>query len=87
MEPFYFLDLDIEYPLNKEEECDLSEYMCMYPDGSWSIGDLNNNEYKIIYNKEKYVMVEFDNDNKIIYFYKSEKIIKKFKIKIEEFNN
>ena len=88
MDPYYFLDLDIEYSEDCDEECDLSEYLVVYPNGNWFVGcnDEDFDEYKIIYNGEEYTYIFFDNNKKIVYFYKNEKLIKQLKMSFEDIN-
>ena len=86
MDPYYFLNLDIEYSPEtlEEDKCELYEYIEILPNGFWIIGDLNNEEYKIIYNDDKYDKIIFEYKTKIIYLYKKEKLDKKLKMIFEE---
>jgi len=86
MDPYYFLDLYIEYPEGKEEDCDLAEFTDMYPDGKWVVGcnDEDFDEYKIIYEGEEYTYVCYDNNEKMVYFCRNGKLIKQIKIAFVE---
>ena len=87
MDPYYFLDLEIEYPENTDEEiCDLSEFTSMNPDGDWEVGcnDEDFDEYKILYGEEEYSYIYFNNTNKTVYFCRNGKIIKQLKITFTE---
>lgn len=82
MDPYYFLNLDIEYQPEtlEENKCDLYEYIEIKPNGDWIIGDLNNEEYKIIYNDDKYDKLIFYYNDKTIELFKKDKLVKKFKM-------
>ena len=88
MDPYYFLDLEIEYPenTNENEICDLLDFTAMYPDGNWEVGceDEDFDEYKILYGDEKYTYIYYDNSKKIVYFCRNGKIVKQLKIRFEE---
>jgi hypothetical protein len=92
MDPFYFLKLDILFPSSTLEKDKFELYDIdydMYPNGDWSLGNINNEEYKIIYNNDKYDMITFNNDTKQLVLYKGNKQIKSFKmtfIEIEKQN-
>ena len=84
MDPYYFLNLDIEYTENTPENkrCELMDWCDMEPNCNWKVGFINNDEFKILYNQEEYDMISYKNN--IISFYTKDKLVKKLEIKMKE---
>lgn len=66
MDPWYFLDLSLE---PNEDDLDINEFTEYSPGGDWII---QCDDYKIIYDNNKYDLVQYNNNTKIITFYNSE---------------
>ena len=75
MDPYYFLDFDIEYKCDKETNNindnidELNECLYMYPDGNWVIG---SEDCYIIYNEVRYDYIKYDNETKNVSFIRNE---------------
>lgn len=87
MDPYYFLDLEIEYQENSHEyDCELSEFTSMYPNGDWVVGcnDKDFDEYKILYGGEEYTYIHYSHNEGIIYLNSNGNTVKKLKINLSE---
>jgi hypothetical protein len=66
MDPTYFLDISLE---DNEDDLDINEFTDYSPGGDWII---QCDDYNIIYDNNKYDLVRYNNNTKIITFYNSE---------------
>ena len=91
MDPYYFLDLQLEPDETDEsdesdesdEEIQLHDLIEESPWGHWDL-DTKGTRNSIIYKEEYYSRITFDNDNKIFTFYRGEVIAKSFKLTLVE---
>ena len=78
-DPSYFLDLEVE---ENEEEIELHDITEISPVGDWII-DVNDNNFKIIYNGGKYTCIHYNNQEKIITLYVGDIVVKTLKVEIK----
>ena len=93
MDPYYFLDLQLEPDETDEsdvsdvsdesdEEIQLHDLIEVSPWGHW---DLDTKERSIITYKDEYFSrIKFDNDDKVFTFYRGKVIAKRFKLSLVE---
>jgi len=80
MDPYYFMDIEIE---ENEEDLELHEFTNYGPDGCWNICC---EDYKIIYDNNSYTEITFDNSSKLISFYEDDKLLLQYKLVLEKKN-
>jgi hypothetical protein len=75
MDPYYFLDLDIEYKSDEETTntndniVELNDCLEMYPNGDWKVG---SDDYYIIYNNVRFDYIKYDNQTKNVLFIRND---------------
>ena len=80
MDPYYFLNLSFQFNDGNDLSYLVNNLLVMYHEGSWKI-NLTDIGY-IVYNQKEYVMIYYDNGNKILKCWLDEEIYDKYQIKL-----
>ena len=78
MEPYYFMDIELE---ENQDSIQLHDLLTCYPNGDWS---LSSDKYNVIYEKQKYKNIFFNNKSKIMSLTDINNKLITFKLKIDK---
>ena len=80
MDPYYFLNMSFKFNDGSDLTSYINNILVMYHEGSWKINLIDIGYIK--YNQIEYIMIYYDNENKILKCWIDEDNYDKYQIKL-----